>query len=345
LREAIDIDGSEGEGGGQILRSALSLSMVTGRPFRLSRARARRKRPGLMRQHLTAVRAAVELSDAQVEGDELGSTEVSFAPSSVRTGSYRFSIGTAGSTTLVCQTVLPPLLVRSEPSVLLFEGGTHNPLCPPYPFLERVFFPMLRRMGARLTSELERPGYYPAGGGRFCVRIEPCSALAPLTVHERGALLGLRAVAERSLLPQHVTQRELAVVAERLNLEKASCLDVATSSAGPGNVLYIEAEFERSSELVSAFGERGVAAELVAERAVEQMERYLAAGAPVGEHLADQLLIPLALAGEGSFRTLIPSRHTRTNAALIERFLPVRFTFEERPNEDCWDVHVRARAG
>jgi RNA 3'-terminal phosphate cyclase (ATP) len=343
LSDPIDIDGSEGEGGGQVLRTALSLSMVTGRPFRLFRARARRARPGLMRQHLTAVHAAVQLSDAQVEGDELGSSEVSFAPSEVRPGSYRFSIGTAGSTTLVCQTVLPPLLCQARPSLLIFEGGTHNPLCPPYPFLERVFFPLLCRMGARITGGLERPGYYPAGGGRFSVRIEPSPALTALALPQRGALLGLRAVAEYSLIPQHVAQRELALVSERLGLPKESCSELPTQSAGPGNVLFIEAQSEHASELVSAFGERGVPAETVAERAVEQMERYLAADVPVGEHLADQLLIPLALAGSGNFRTLAPSLHTRTNSALIERFLPVRFSFERVSGEDCWEVSVSAR--
>jgi len=330
----LEIDGSAGEGGGQVLRTSLSLSMVTGRPFRIVRARARRKKPGLMRQHLTAVRAAATVCQAEVEGDEIGSSELSFVPGAVQPGAYRFTIGTAGSTSLVCQTVLPPLLCASGPSTLTFEGGTHNPMCPPYPFLERVFFPLLARMGAKLTSVLDRPGYFPAGGGRFTLRIEPVAALTPLVLHERGVVHTLRAVAESALVPEHVAQRELAVIAERLALAPTA-LETrrVDDSAGPGNVVWVEAASEHACEVTCGFGERGVAAETVAERATEAMERYLAADVPVGEHLADQLLIPLALAGSGSFRTVAPSLHTRTNAALIERFLPVRFALEREDDE------------
>jgi len=260
----------------------------------------------------------------------------------VHAGRYRFDIGTAGSTSLVCQTVLPPLLFANGPSDLTFEGGTHNPLCPPYPFLARVFFPLLGRMGAKVESELVRPGYVPVGGGCFTLRIEPVTSLTPLALDARGERRSLRAVAERSQLPDHVTQRELGVVATRLGLSGAALEDLPTDAAGPGNVVWIEAAFEHASEVVTGFGERGVRAEAVAERACVEMERYLDAEVPVGEHLADQLLIPLALAGGGSFRTLEPSLHTRTNASLIERFLPVRFTLE-REDDGCWCVSVAPR--
>src|SRR5262245_17125561 len=173
----IIIDGSSGEGGGQILRTALALSLVTGTPFRIQKIRAGRPKPGLLRQHLTAVQAAVEVGSASASGAELGSQELSFWPGKVRAGAYRFAIGPAGSACLVVQTVLPPLLLAGGPSSLVVEGGTHNPFAPPWDFLARAFFPLLQRMGARVSTTLERHGFFPAGGGRLRVEIEPGPAL------------------------------------------------------------------------------------------------------------------------------------------------------------------------
>ena len=340
--DLLEIDGSEGEGGGQVLRTSLSLSMVTGQPFRLVRARAGRKKPGLMRQHLTAVNAAVRLCGGQVEGAQLGSQVITFRPGRVQPGGYHFSIGTAGSTTLVCQTVLPPLLCAHGSSKLSFEGGTHNPMCPPYPFLARAFLPLVARMGVGLTSTLVRPGYYPAGGGQFALSVAPAHVLAPLTLHAPGALRTLRAVAERSRLPAHVGARELGEIRARLGMSEADCEDRETESVGPGNVVWIEAAFEHVTEIATGFGERGVPAERVGAGAADEMARYLAARVPVGEHLADQLLVPLALAGGGSFDTLAPSLHTRTNAALIERFLPVRFALTQL-DASRWRIEVARR--
>jgi RNA 3'-terminal phosphate cyclase (ATP) len=311
------IDGSEGEGGGQIVRTALGLSLVTGRPFRLVNIPARRERPGLLRQHLTAVEAAARIGGARVEGARLGSAQLDFEPLEVRPGEYSFDVGSAGSATLVLETVLPALLAAKAPSRLTLFGGTHNPLAPPFDFLARVFVPVLSRMGARVLVELRRHGFYPAGGGEVHATIDP-APLAPLSLLERGRVVRRRAEALVSNLPLGIAERELRVV----GWEEAEARPV--ESAGPGNVVMLHVEAEHASELVSAFGAKGVPAERVAERAVEEMERYLAADAPVGEHLADQLLVPLALAG-GEFRTLTFSSHARTNAALIERFLPVRF--------------------
>jgi RNA 3'-terminal phosphate cyclase (ATP) len=312
------IDGSEGEGGGQIVRTALGLSLVTGRPFRLVNIRARRERPGLLRQHLTAVEAAARIGDARVEGAALRSAQLDFAPRGVRPGAYSFDVGSAGSVTLVLQTVLPALLVAGAPSRLTLFGGTHNPLAPPFDFLARVFVTTLGRMGARVRVELLRHGFYPAGGGEVRVEVDP-APLAPLLLPERGRILRRRAEALVSNLPLAIAERELRVV----GWEDAVARPV--ESAGPGNVVMLHAEAEHASELVTAFGAKGVPAERVAERAVRDMERYLAADVPVGEHLADQLLVPVALAGGGSFRTMPLSSHARTNAALVERFLPGRF--------------------
>jgi RNA 3'-terminal phosphate cyclase (ATP) len=284
--------------------------------------RARRARPGLLRQHLTAVEAAARVGGARVEGARLRSAELAFAPGAVRPGEYAFDIGTAGSATLVLQTILPALLAAEGPSRVTLFGGTHNPLAPPFEFLARVFVPALARMGARIRLTLLRHGFAPKGGGEIRAEIEP-APLAPLHLLERGRVVRRRAEALVSNLPLSVAERELRIV----GWADAEARPVA--SAGPGNVLLLHVECEHASELVAGFGRRGLPAERVAQGAVAEVERYLAADVPVGEHLADQLLLPLALAGGGSFRTLPLSSHARTNAGIIERFLPVRIVAED----------------
>lgn len=329
----LELDGSHGEGGGQILRSSLALSMVTGRAVRIRKIRARRSRPGLMRQHLAAVRAAARISGAAVEGDEVGSAELSFVPGEVVPGEYVFEIGTAGSTTLVLQTVLPALLRASRPSWLVLEGGTHNPLAPPFEFLERAWLPLVRRMGGEVQAALERPGFYPAGGGRVLVTVEPGPRLAELELFERGEARRRRATALLSRLPRHIAERELAEVARLTGWEGAELEIREVETPGPGNVLLLEVESESVTEVFAGFGERGVPAEEVAGRAVREMQRYLAAGVPVGEHLADQLLLLLALAGSGAFATVSPSLHTTTQVDLIPRFLDVSIRVEPQAGD------------
>jgi RNA 3'-terminal phosphate cyclase (ATP) len=186
--ELVRIDGSAGEGGGQILRSALALALATGRPFEITNIRAGRKKPGLLRQHLTAVTAAAAVSGTQAPGARLGAGELRFTPGAIAPGEYRFAVGTAGSTTLVLQTVLPPLLVARGPSTLILEGGTHNPYAPPFDFLAKAFLPLVARMGPRVEAVLERPGFYPAGGGCIRVRVEPAPRLERLDLLERGEI-------------------------------------------------------------------------------------------------------------------------------------------------------------
>jgi RNA 3'-terminal phosphate cyclase (ATP) len=324
----ITIDGSLG--GGQILRSALALSLVTRMPFRIERIRAGRDRPGLLRQHLTALEAAAEVGRARVEGDALGSSALSFFPGRVEPGEYRFSVGTAGSTTLVLETVLPALLTAAGPSSLVLEGGTHNTAAPSFPFLERCFLPLIGRFGPRVEAVLERPGFYPAGGGRIRVSVTPAARLGRFDLLERGPVKRRRARALVSRLPASIGERELGVVRERLGWEERELgVEVIRDSPGPGNVLVLEIESEPVTEVITGFGERGVPAEKVAARAVEEAERYLTSGVPAGEHLADQLLLPLALAGGGSFRTLQPSSHTLTNIEVLQMFLPVEVRLEE----------------
>ena len=220
----VTLDGSIGEGGGQILRTALGLSLVTGTPFRIERIRAGRSKLGLLRQHLTAVQAATAVGSAAVEGDELNSQSLTFTPSAVKPGDYKFAVGTAGSTTLVLQTILPALMTAAGPSRVVIEGGTHNPAAPPFDFLARVFLPLLARMGPRVEAVLERPGFYPAGGGRIVITIEPAASktLTPLVLDTRGDTVTRRVVAIVANLDPRIGHRELQAARERLGWEDGS---------------------------------------------------------------------------------------------------------------------------
>ena len=334
------IDGSEGEGGGQVLRTALALSMVTGQAFRIDQIRANRSKPGLLRQHLTAVQAAMEISGAEALGASLGSSRLDFSPGKVKPGAYRFAIGTAGSATLVLPTVLPPLLLAGSPSELTLEGGTHNPFAPPFDFLARAFLPLLQRMGAKVEARLERHGFYPAGGGKFTVRIEPAGKLQGFELLERGETKRRQARALVANLAPSIASRELAVVKEQLGWSGDELKqEEVKGSPGPGNAVLLEIESEYVTEVFSGFGERGRKAEGVAGAAIEQVRAYLAAGVPVGPHLADQLLIPLVLAGRGAFRTLECSGHLRTNVEVIQRFLPIRIEAAQE-GKHAWLVRV-----
>lgn len=338
------IDGSQGEGGGQVLRTSLALSMITGQPLRVIRIRSARPKPGLMRQHVTAIEAAAAVSGACVEGADVGATEITFRPRAVRGGTYSFSVGTAGSATLVLQTVLPALMTANEPSTLTLEGGTHNPQSPPFDFLARSFLPLLRKMGPRIHATLEQPGFYPAGGGRFTVCIEPSESLQGFHLLERGAIRSYCARAVVASLAKSVADREIRVLAEHLKWD-SSCFrsEAVEKSIGPGNVVMVEVESEHVVEVFTGFGTRGVLAETVAENVAMKVLSYLEGDAPVCQHLADQLLLPLALAGGGAFRTLEPSSHARTQAEVIRTVLGRETTFKELAN-GSWHIEVGKNA-
>jgi RNA 3'-terminal phosphate cyclase (ATP) len=326
----VRIDGSSGEGGGQILRTSLALAMLTGRPLEMSRIRAGRAKPGLRRQHLACVEAAARLCHAEVRGAEVGSQQLAFRPGVITGGVLDIDIGSAGSTTLVVQTILVPAIAAGVALRAVIRGGTHNPLAPPFEFLDRVWLPHLRAMGARVALALDRHGFAPGGEprgrdghGQITVTVEPGEALHPIEVVDAGPITSRHATAILSRLPTHVAEREHAVVQARLGLTAAECEVRDVRSPGPANVLLVEVERAAGRELVSAFGEKGLRAERVAEQACDEVDAFLAAGVPVGVHLADQLLLPLAVAGGGRFRTLSLSRHATTNIATIQAFLDV----------------------
>ncbi|WP_441291220.1 RNA 3'-terminal phosphate cyclase [Sorangium sp. KYC3313] len=336
----LTIDGSIGEGGGQILRTTLGLSLITQAPVRITSIRKGRARPGLMRQHLTSVRAAAQIGRAEVSGAALGSQEIVFRPTALVPGEHTFQVGSAGSTTLVLQTVLPALLRAPAPSALTLEGGTHNPLAPPFDFLDLAYLPLVRRMGPDVTATLVTPGFYPAGGGLARVSIAPAPALAPLELLERGEIRGRRAVATVSNLPGAIAARELDAAAAVLGWEPG-CFkpSVLRGGNGPGNVITIAVESEHVTEVFTGFGAKGVRAESVATKAAEEARDYLAAGVPVGEHLADQLLLPIALAGRGAFRTVRPSSHTTTHLGLLRDLLGIRASVEQI-SDAAWQIEI-----
>jgi RNA 3'-terminal phosphate cyclase (ATP) len=317
--------------------------MATGVPVTLERVRAGRARPGLKRQHLTCVRAAAQVCGARVEGDEVGSGRVVFEPGEVTPGEYRFEIGTAGSTALVLQSVLPALMCAPGPSVVTITGGTFNPLAPPFPFLERAFAPALAAFGPGVALEHPAAGFYPAGGGELVARVTPVprGEMTPAAFTERGELVEVELRAAVANLPRRIAEREVAVAREALGLAERDAEIVTLDGPGPGNAVWVVVTHTRMTEVFSAIGEKRKPAERVAEEVAREVSAYLDSGAAVGEHLADQLLIPMALAGGGEMVCTTPSLHTRTQAEIIEKFIEVEFSFEELA-ADRWRVVCEA---
>jgi RNA 3'-terminal phosphate cyclase (ATP) len=335
-RGVLRLDGSHGEGGGQVLRAALALAVALGRPLALTRIRARRSKPGLRPQHLAVVRALAAVSDAEVEGDALGSTELAFAPRALRGGSYRFDVAaarpSAGSVTLLFQALLLPLARAHEPSRLTLLGGTHVPWSPPVHYLTSVFLPALRAAGVAAGLALRRWGWYPAGGGLIEAAIEPARALAPVVLETPpagGTIVGLSAV---SRLPRSIAERQRARAAERLaaaGVAAEIAVEEDATARGPGTLVFLAREGRAG---FSALGRRGLPAERVADAAVEPLLAWIAGGAAVDAHLADQLVPFLALAtGESRFTCPAVSSHLRTVAWVVEQLLPARIEVDEGP--------------
>lgn len=344
----IRLDGSFGEGGGQILRTSLALSALTGRPLRLEKIRAGREKPGLKRQHLTAVKAAAAVCGARVEGAELGSMALAFDPGAIRGGSFRFDVGSAGSAILVAQTVLPVLLRAPEPSEVEITGGTHVSWAPCWEFFAESYLPQVRAMGARVEAQVESIGFHPAGGGRIRLRVEPVRAedVRPFALAERGALRRARVTAVVSGIPLGIAESEADILQEKfpeLSLER----DVReVDSPGPGNAVWMTLEYERVTAVFSEVGSFDLSRKVVAHRVMNAARKYLKTGAPVGPHLADQLVVPIvALPGEGSFVKGKDTLHETTNWEVVRAFLPdARIERTETPGDPKIGLAVRGHA-
>ena len=336
----IDIDGSYGEGGGQILRTALSLSLVTGKPFTIQNIRGKRKKPGLLRQHLTAINAAAEIGGVELDGLGVGSMEMHFKPHTINAGDYEFSVGTAGSATLVLQSVLPALLRAEGESTIKLKGGTHNPWAPPFDFLNDAFLPLINRMGPEVEANLVRPGFYPAGGGEFHVSIKPSKELKSLELMERGELLDTRVVAQVANLPTRIANREIQAVVKKLALTDGQIETIEVeNSIGPGNVVSVFVKSENVTEVMTGFGEKGTKSEKVGKRVANDAASYLDSDAAVNRHLADQLLIPMAIGKGGKFTTVKPTLHTETNIEVIKKFIDTDITVTKEKN-NAWCIEV-----
>jgi len=341
------IDGSHGEGGGQVLRTALTLAALTGRPVCIERIRAGRRKPGLQPQHLTAVRAAASVCEARIEGDTLGSQTLSFAPGGPpRPGTYIFDVaaiaqqGSAGSVGLVLQTVLLPLALADGESQLTLRGGTHVPWAPPVPYLEHVFLPLVARMGVHAQVDLTRWGFYPAGGGEVRMKIRGrVGSLHSIALTGRGELRRIWGTAAAMNLPSHIAQRMSArarnvLVEERL---QAQIEPRRIRGAGPGAGIFLFAEYALPSSRdtvtagFAAYGRKGLPAERVAEAACAALLAHHHSGAPADPYLADQLVLPMILAkGESQVVTSQASRHLLTNVWVVRQFLTRRVQVEER---------------
>jgi RNA 3'-terminal phosphate cyclase (ATP) len=351
VQESVIIDGSFGEGGGQIVRSSLALSLVTRRPVVINNIRAGRPKPGLRHQHLAAIKAAAEVCGGVVQGAAVGSRSICFDPGTTIGRHYDFDVGTAGSTTLVLQSVLPALVLAEDPSTLVLRGGTHNPWAPPFDFLAKTYLPLLNRMGPDVSATLEEYGFYPAGGGRFRVSVRPAAKLSGFDLLERGRprFEQVRAIVSR--LPRQIAEREIRTVRAELAWPQSAGVVEEVAGHGPGNVVMIEYATQASSEIFAGFGRLRVRAEDVAREAVRQLREYMAADVPVGPFLADQLLLLLGISAwqkgnrerqcGGSFRTLPLTRHATTHVEILRQFLNIDVEVTESAATGTCTVQVR----
>ncbi len=333
----ISIDGSTGEGGGQIFRSALSLSALTQTPIRISKIRGKRRKDGLLRQHLTALRAMKEICNAKVTGDTIRSTEVFFEPGKIKGGDYAFEIGTAGSTSLVLQTLLWPLFFADRASRVEISGGTHNPMSPPFEFLKGAFLPAISELGFKAELELQAYGFAPAGGGKIVASIAPVTALETQhfdhTIDAKGILFTIIGQG----LPKHVAFNEKKVFEESMPGYQKEVRILNVHSQGSGNVVLAEIKNSPFPFIAVEFGQRGNAAEKIARKLVNAVEKQIEKGQPVGPHLADQLIIPFALAKGGSFQTNALTPHTLTQIKLVKLFTKINIDIEKKSKKE---VHL-----
>ncbi|RJQ55049.1 MAG: RNA 3'-phosphate cyclase [Nitrospiraceae bacterium] len=331
----MEIDGSFGEGGGQILRTALSLSCITGHALRLFNIRKGRKKPGLMPQHLTCVEAIKNICSADVTGNETGSTELAFVPGKIRPGDYLFDIKTAGSVSLVIQTLIPPLLFAVKPSSVTVIGGTHVPLSPPYDYISGIFIPMLNRLGLKVEASIGKYGFYPKGGGEVNFKIFPEEKIRGIDMVSRGGLLSLTGQSAVANLPVGIAERQRHSAMQNLLPLAANINVMEVPSFGHGTFLFLKGKYENISAGFSSLGERGKPAEAVGREAAEAFKEYHKTTACLDPHLADQSVIYFGLASEKSvFTTSRVTQHLMTNLWVIEKFLKITYEIKGSPDSE-----------
>ena len=336
----LEIDGNYGEGGGQILRSSLSLSAILNRPIRISGIRAGRKKPGLAPQHLTSVNAVAAITNAEVIGGQLGSQTLTFRPQEISGGNYIFDVAeirpSAGALSLVFQSVALPLSFARVPSTVTLRGGTHVPWSPTVHYLQEVFIPMAAKFGFEGSIELNRWGWYPKGDGEAIAKVQPTADWHGVQLGHREKLQAIHGISAASNLPEHIINRQHNQIEKRLarfdshvNIER-----VEGESIGQGTLVFLKAEFENVQAGFSSLGARGKRAEGVADEACQALADFLKSDAAIEPHLADQLVLPMALAkGESRFTTSQITRHLTTNIWLVQQFLPVQFEVNGAENE------------
>ena len=336
----IEIDGSYGEGGGQIIRTALSLSCLLKKSFRIFNIRKKRKKPGLMPQHLTCVKAAQLITDAEVTGAYAGSSELLFSPHEVKGGYFSFDIGTAGSTSLVFQTLIPALAFSQQKTTLTLKGGTHVPLSPSFHYLSNVFVHFLGQLGIKVQLAIESYGFYPRGGGIVRAEIFHVKNIKPLRIMERGNILQITGYSAVGNLPLSIAERQKDAFANKINREiknNNACLIielVEVPSIGQGTFVYLEARSEDSVAGFTALGARGKKAEVVGEEAAEEFVKYYTTGAALDYHIADQIVLYLSLCSEESrFTTSSITNHLLTNLWVINLFHGIQYSIEGEVGE------------
>jgi len=329
--QTVFIDGSVGEGGGQVLRTSLALSCVTGRGLHIENIRASRPKPGLGKQHQACVRAACEICNGKCQGASLGSKTLDFQPGDVQAGRFSFDVGSAGSASLVAQTILPALFVVEKPSTIKVSGGTHNPLAPPFDFLKESFLPAVAAAGFRGSCKLIKPGFYPVGGGKMSFEVQGWqqqgNQMINLCLPDEHLEIQARIYTAR--LPAGIPQRqEKLLLRSKLDFEIIEHIEVRDSK-GPGNCVVIRVCGDRYTTVFTAFGRKGRPSHEVVREVVRLVEDFLASGAAVDHFLADQLLMYMAISKSGCFTTNEISKHCATNMEIIKRFLPVSFDIDQ----------------
>ncbi len=339
-KNILKIDGSYGEGGGQILRTALALSCVLKRPIEITNIRRSRKKPGLMPQHLTAVKAAATVSNAGVEGAELSSTKLRFSPGHLAGGEYFFDVsekkGSAGSTSLILQTILLPLCFAEHRSSVAVIGGTHVPWSPSFHYLEYVFLPALSRLGVTAELTIEKWGWYPIGRGKVAATVNPQKEFLPLEIAERGKLVRVTGMSVVSNLPQDIAKRQRDQAHKMLSRKgiDADIEIISAPSPGKGTFVFLLAEYEHITAGFDSLGAIGKRAEEVADEACRAFFEYIDAGGALDPHLADQIIPYLALAsGPSTFTTSRITQHLLTNIWVVKQFVDVEIHVEGKEGE------------